>query len=170
MTTNDAVRTTTDLWGRPVHDGAPELGPPDAEDGAWPAAPMLVLTDEDVVTCAAVFARALSSEFFFTIWVLVVDEDDWATKDAAELLDMPQRPPGHGVLHLLQDVTIQLEELCPGCSAVVAIAAPDGGDRGSREVAWTQALLDAAEATGLRVRGVVAVGAHRARLLHSSRR
>lgn len=168
MTTDDAVHTTTDLWGRPVHDGDPVLGPGDEDD--WPASPMLVLGDDDVLACASGFCRAFSSEYFFTIWLLAVDEQGWTTKDAAELLDMPQRPPPSGVRQMIREAAAELETLSPGCSVVVAIADPDGGDRGVRELAWTGALLDAAQACGMRVRGVVAVGAHRARLLHSAHR
>ncbi|WP_413450114.1 hypothetical protein AA0Y32_05525 [Georgenia phoenicis] len=168
MTTNDAERMTTDVWGRPVLDDGPQLGPLNSDETAWPAVPMLVLSDDDVMTCATEFARAFSSEYFFTVWLIVLDEHGWTTKDAAELLDMPPRPPETGVHSLLGRISTELEERVPGCSVVVAIASPDGGDRSTRELTWAWALLDAARDHGLPVRGVVAVGAHRARLLHTS--
>ncbi|WP_324653928.1 hypothetical protein [Georgenia sp. H159] len=169
MTTDDTVRsTTTDRWGRPVLDGEARYGPLDGEDSSWPASPMLVLDDEDVVTCATEFCRAFSSEYFFTIWLLAVDASGWTTKAAAELLDMPQRPPPAGARHIVRKAAGGLTAASPGCSLVVAIADPDGGDHAPREVAWTRAVLDAAEECGLTVRGVVAVGAHRSRLLHSA--
>lgn len=167
MSTDDVVRTTTDLWGRPVLDDGQRTGLP-GDEAAWPSAPMLVLGDEDVITCAAGIARALSSEYFFTVWLVALDESGWATGTSAELVDMPQRPPHR--LELFRRVGPAFEELAPGCSVVVAIASPDGGDRSTRELSWTEALLDAASAYGLPVRGVVAVGAHRARLLHSTAR
>lgn len=167
MTTDDAVHMTTDAWGRPVLGEGARYGPLDGGEDVWPARPMLVLSDEDVVTCAAAFARAFSHEYFFTIWLIALGPDGWATKDAAELLDLPQRPPP-GVRHLLDRMGTELDGLSPGCSIVAAIASPDGGDRGAREVAWTHALLEAVVECGLPLRGVVAVGAHRARLMHSA--
>lgn len=169
MTSDDAVQApTTDAWGRPVRDGMPEFGPVGGDRTVWPAVPMHVVTDEDVVTCAAGFARAFTSEYFFTVWLIALDPDGWSTKECAELLDLPPRPPTSGLPLRLHDVAGQLRERVPGCSVVVAIARPAGGDRSHRELAWSRALLQAAELCGLPVRGVVAVGAHRARLLHSA--
>lgn len=168
MTTDDTVEApTTDAWGRAVRDGMPEFGPPGGDRTAWPAVPMQVRTDEDVVTCAAGFARAFTSEYFFTIWLIALDRDGWTTKDCAELLDMPARPPTTGAYALLRNAARGLEELAPGCSVVIAIAQPAGGDRGQRDRAWSRALLQGAALTGLPVRGVVSVGTHRARLLHA---
>lgn len=157
----------TDPWGRPVLEDGPRYGPLDGSEDAWPAQPMLVRTDEDVVTCAAGFARAFSSEYFFTIWLIAVGPDGWTTRSAAELLDMPQRPPP-GARLALDHMAAELDRLSPGCTVVAAIASPDGGDRGHREVAWTRALLDAGAEFGLAWRGIVAVGAYRARLLHAA--
>lgn len=168
MATDDAARaTTTDRWGRPVVDGGSCDGPLGGDASCWPAGPMLVLDDEDVVTCATEFCRAFSSEYFFSIWLIAVDENGWTTRGAAELLDLPQRPPPAWARHIVRRAAEGLAPASPGSSVVVAIADPDGGDHGPREVAWTRAVLDAAGECGLAVRGVVAVGAHRARLLHS---
>ncbi|PYG02286.1 hypothetical protein SAMN05216184_101758 [Georgenia satyanarayanai] len=167
MTTDDAVCETTDAWGRPVLEEGPRYGPLDGDENAWPAQPMLVLSDEDVVACAVGFARAFSSEYFFTVWLIAVGPDGWTTRGAAELLDLPQRPP-RDARHLLDHMGAELDGLSPGCAVVAAIASPDGGDRGAREVAWTRALLDAAGECHLPVLGIVAVGAHRARLLHAT--
>lgn len=167
MTTDDAVRTTTDAWGRPIEDGVPVFGPPDGDESSWPTVPMRVLDEEDLVSCAVRFTRGYSSVYFFTIWLFCLDRDGWTTRDVVELLDMPQRPPAE-VLDLLSDVAAEVDELAPGCSVVVALASPEGGDRGPREESWTRALLASTAVTGLRVRGVVAVGAHRARLLYAS--
>lgn len=167
MTTDDAVHMTTDAWGRPVLEEGSRYGPPDDDEELWPARPMLVLSDEDVVTCAAGFARAFSSDYFFTIWLIALGPDGWTTRDAAELVDLPQRPPS-SARHLLDHMSTELDGMSPGCTVVAAIASPDGGDRGTREIAWTHALVDAAVECGLPLRGIVAVGAHRARLMHSA--
>ncbi len=169
MTTDDATRQATDRWGRPVLDGVPQFGPLDGTDTSWPAGAMLVLGDDDVVACAAGFARAFSSEYFFTIWLIVLDAGGWTTKLAVELLDLPPRPPDPAALvPPLADLASRLADVAPGSSVVAAVADPDGGDRGERELAWTRAVLEGAAETGVAVRGVVAVGAHRDRLLHSS--
>ena len=169
MSTDDTLLPTTDAWGRPVLEDGPRFGPLDGDETSWPATDMLVLTDEDVVTCATGFARAFSSEYFFTIWLIALGEDGWTTKAVAELLDLPRLPPpSHLVRHMLREMTAGLLEVSPGATVVAAIAHPDGGDRGMREVAWTQALVEQAPECGLSLRGIVAVGAHRARMLRSA--
>ena len=167
MTTDDAVRTRTDPWGRPIENDGPVFGTLDGDPDAWPTTPMCVLDQEDLVTCAARFARGYASEYFFTIWFFCLDEDGWTTKDIAELLDLPPTPPAD-VVDLLAHVAREMEEMAPGTSVLAALASPDGGDRGAREESWTQALLDSTAVTGMRIRGIVAVGAHRARVLYDS--
>lgn len=174
MAANDHTTTTTasrpaptDPWGRPIIDGCPRFGPLDGDDSHWPAVPMLVHDDADVVRCATGFCHAFSSAYYFTVWLLVVGRDGRTTHEVVELLDMPPRPPEHGIAHLMDRVAQQFESLDAGGTLVVALAAPDGGDRGARERAWARAVLDAAETCRVGVRGVVAVGANRARLLYA---
>ncbi len=167
MTSTKQHTPTTDPWGRPIIDGQPRFGPLDGDETRWPAVPMRVRTEEDVVACAAAFARAFSSEYFYTVWLLAVDPAGVAALLAAELLDMPPEPPSGGLrAEALGEFAAQVHSLGPGSSLVVALASHDGGDRGRRERAWSRAVLDAAAECGLAVRGVVAVGAARARLLY----
>ena len=174
MADNDHTSTTTasppaatDSWGRPIIDGQPRFGPLDGDDSHWPAVPMLVHDDADVVRCAAGFCQAFSSAYCFTVWLLVVGPDGRTTHEAMELLDMPPRPPEHSIAHVLERTAQQFESLRAGGTLVVALAAPGGGDRGPRERAWARAVLDAADTCRVAVRGVVAVGADRARLLYA---
>lgn len=168
MTTDDAVRAMSDAWGRPVVNGVPVPGPAHDDEESWPTTAMLVLSDADLVTCAARFARAFSSAHGLTIWLLCLDEYGWTTRDVAQLVDLPSRPPEGEWSSLMAEITRELAQMAPDSRVLAAIASPDGGDRGARELTWTHAILDGAAASGLPVRGVVAVGAHRARLLYTS--
>lgn len=138
------------------------------EDEPWMHAGGLVHSDDDAVACAAGAVRAAASGDGLSMWLIALDEDGRSTGLVVELAELPDTPPPGAVVTVLTRMSRAIEQVAPLGSLVVALAAPGGGDRGTREIRWGDAVADAARSGVLPVRAVVAVGAHRARLLHSA--
>ncbi|MBD8062404.1 hypothetical protein [Oceanitalea stevensii] len=138
------------------------------EDEAWLHAGGIVLGDDDAVACAAGAVRAAAGGDGLSMWLIALDEDGRSTGLVVELAGLADAPPPGEVLTVLTRMSRAMDRVSPLGSLVVALASPGGGDRVAREVRWGDAVADAARSGVLPVRAVVAVGAHRARLLHAA--
>ncbi|WP_152189612.1 hypothetical protein [Georgenia satyanarayanai] len=159
MTPDETLAPET--WASAQHDGGPE-------DERWMHAGRLVLGDADAVACAAGAVRAAARGDGLSMWLIVLDEHSWSTGLVVELEGLADSPAPGEVLTVLTRMSSLIEQAVPRGSVLVALATPGGGDRGAREARWCAAVVDAAHAGSLPVRAVVAVGAHRARLLQSA--
>ncbi|MBD8058815.1 hypothetical protein IC607_07525 [Cellulomonas sp. JH27-2] len=99
------------------------------------------------------------------LWALLVDEDDRTLPVVIPLDDTPARPDAVLASDLVAALALILAERAPGGGLVFAVVRRAGGDRGTVERGWEQVLAQACEAQGVRLRGVCAVGRHRARVL-----
>lgn len=99
------------------------------------------------------------------LWLVLLDAHDRVLPVVLPLVGIPLLPDPHEVRQVLLAMADVLAHDAPGGSLVAAVVRAAGGDRGSFERAWEHALRTAAADRGVRVRAVVAIGEHRARVL-----
>lgn len=157
MTTDPTL--APDTWASAYHSSG-------TQDEPWMHAGRLVGGDDDAVACAAGAVRAAASGDGLSMWLVALDEHGCSTGVIVELAELADVPPPGEVVTVLTRMSRAIEQVSPLGSVLVALASPGGGDRGAREVRWSDAVADAARAGALPLRAVVSVGAHRARLLH----
>ncbi len=100
------------------------------------------------------------------VWIVLVDEHDRCLPivlPVSEIPGLPDRDEAHGMFELLGSVLHA--EGHPDGGVVAGIVRSGGGDRGATEDAWRVALEAGAAAAGVRLLGVAAIGAARARML-----
>lgn len=101
------------------------------------------------------------------LWLVLLDAHGTMLPVVLPLVGVPLRPDPREVRQIVLAMADILTHDAPGGSLAVAVAVvrAAGGDRGSFERAWENALRSAADDHGVRVSAVVAVGEHRARVL-----
>ena len=141
--------------------------PPDDDlpDPALPEVPGRPLRD-DATLLGAVLpfvdgARAGAP----SVWVFLLDADDRMLPVVLPLADLPLQADPVLVRQLMVAMSDILAHHAPTGAVVLAFVRAAGGDRGSFERAWEWSLTTEAADQGVRVRAVLAVGEHRARVL-----
>lgn len=99
------------------------------------------------------------------LWVLLLDADDVVLPVVLPLVGVPLRPDPAQVRQVVLAMGDVLEHDAPGGALAVALVRAAGGDRGAFERAWEHALRTACDDQGVRLRALLAVGEHRARVL-----
>ncbi|QTE27843.1 hypothetical protein [Pengzhenrongella sicca] len=104
------------------------------------------------------------------VWVLLLDRDRRATPFVLPIGDVPTIADRALVVQLARTLRIVLGRNAPGGSVAVALVRRGGGDRGTFEIGWSTALVEALTQVGVPVRAVVAIGRDRSRVLPTPRR
>lgn len=99
------------------------------------------------------------------LWVVMLDADDVLLPVVLPLVGVPLQPDPVQVRQVVVAMGDVLAHDAPGGSLAVALVRAAGGDRGAFERAWEHALRRACDDQGVRLRAVLAVGEHRARVL-----
>lgn len=100
-----------------------------------------------------------------SLWIVLLDADRRPLPVVLPLVGIPLRPDPAQVRQVVLALADVLAHDAPGGSLAVAVVRAAGGDRGSFERAWEQAVRTAAADLDVRVGPVVAIGEHRARVL-----
>ncbi|MEZ0447445.1 hypothetical protein [Cellulomonas sp. ICMP 17802] len=99
------------------------------------------------------------------LWFLLLDAADRTLPVVLPITDVPARADQAVAGQLMGLLATVLDRDSPGGSVVVGLVRAAGGDRGAFETSWGPALRRAADESGVRLWAVVALGAHRARVL-----
>ncbi len=99
------------------------------------------------------------------LWFVLVDARGYTLPVVLPLSDISLRADPDVARGLLAVLGSVLAEEDPGGSVLVGMVRAEGGDRGAFESSWARALRDAAEAAGVHLWGIAAIGADRARML-----
>lgn len=146
-----------------THDSPDRRGSgPDDDLRAVPAYPLRDVDDVLEVMLSLVGPERAGPP---ALWLVLLDADGMMLPVVLPLVGIPLRPDPHEVRQILVAVGDVLTHDAPGGSLAVAVVRAAGGDRGSFERAWENALRAAATDQGLRICAVVAIGEHRARVL-----
>ncbi len=99
------------------------------------------------------------------LWLVLLDAHGALLPVVLPLVGIPLRPDPAQVRQVLVALGDVLAHEAPGGSLVAAVVRAAGGDRGSVERAWEEALRVGAADRGMTLRTVLAIGEHRARVL-----
>lgn len=102
------------------------------------------------------------------LWFALLDADRTVLPVVLPLVGIPLRPDPSDMRQVMVAMADVLSHDAPGGSLVAAVVRAAGGDLGSWERAWLDALLTAAADQGVPVGAVLAIGEHRARVVHRS--
>ncbi|WP_028048371.1 hypothetical protein [Cellulomonas sp. URHD0024] len=99
------------------------------------------------------------------LWFVMLDAEGCTLPVALPISDIPMRADPEvvgGVMRILGSV---LDDYAPGGSVLVGLVREAGGDRGLFESSWAGSLREGADEAGVRLSGLAAIGADRARML-----
>ena len=99
------------------------------------------------------------------LWFVLLDAQGYTLPVVLPITDVPMHADLEVVRRVLDVLRSVLAEDGPGGSLLVGLVRAAGGDRGAFEQSWARSLRDGADAIGLRLWGLVAIGEHRARVL-----
>lgn len=148
------------------HDDLPHWTAPGPDDDL-PQIPTRPLRDADElleVTLTLVGPERAGPP---ALWVLLLDTDGTLLPVVLPLSGVPMAPDPAQVRQVVLALGDVLEHDAPGGALAVALVRAAGGDRGAFERAWEHVLRTTCDDQGVRLRAVLAVGEHRARVLHA---
>ena len=152
-----------DLHGDKLHDD-------DLQDAVVPDAVVPEVPGEPLHDDASLLAAVLplvdgARDGAPSVWVFLLDADERMLPVVLPLADLPLHADPVLVRQLMVAMSDILVHHAPAGSVVLAFVRAAGGDRGAFERAWEWSLTTEAADQGVRVRAVLAVGEHRARVL-----
>ena len=150
------MTTERPAW-EPSDDGLPEPALPDV--------PPEPLHDDRALLSAVLRIVDGERSGAPSLWVHLLDAEDRMLPVVLPLRDLPLQADPVLVRQLMVAMSDILVHHAPDGSVVLAFVRPAGGDRGSFERAWEWSLTAEAADQGVRVRALLAVGEHRARVL-----
>ncbi|RYV50699.1 hypothetical protein [Pengzhenrongella frigida] len=99
------------------------------------------------------------------LWVVFLDEHDRVLPLVIPIGDLPTIVNRAMVANLARQLRTLLDENAPGGCLAFGLVRRGGGDRGTFEAGWSQALSEAMAEAGVAVRAMVAIGRDRSRVL-----
>jgi hypothetical protein len=99
------------------------------------------------------------------LWVVFLDAGDRALPLAMPITDLPTIVDRRKVATLAGTLRTLVDQNAPGGCVAFGLVRRGGGDRGTFEVGWADALRDAMGAVDVPIRAVVAIGRDRSRVL-----
>ncbi|WP_028046370.1 hypothetical protein [Cellulomonas sp. URHE0023] len=139
-----------------------EHGGPDDDLPEHPVGPVRTPDDALAVLLALVGAQRAGEP---ALWFVMVDAQGYTLPTVLPITDVPLHADREVVRRLLDVLGSVLAEDGPGGSVLVGLVRAAGGDRGAFEESWTRSLREGADAIGMRLWGVAAIGQSRARML-----
>ena len=100
-----------------------------------------------------------------TLWVLFLDSEERALPLVIPIDSLPTMVDRTTVANLAHTLRTLVAENGPGGSVAFGLVRRAGGDRGTFEAGWSEALREAMDAVGVPVRAIVAIGRDRSRVL-----
>ncbi|CAM3272361.1 hypothetical protein OCAE111667_01050 [Occultella aeris] len=131
-----------------------------------PGAGVPVADDAMLLAVLAAWTRILATAEPPGVWCFAIDDHDTMTEMLLPMAVGGARPDRNRLDEFFVEFREALDDAEGGLSSlVIAIARPDGGDRGGYERLWSTAVTAAAKRHRVRLRAVAALGSRRASLL-----
>ncbi|WP_154794213.1 hypothetical protein [Occultella kanbiaonis] len=132
----------------------------------WPSTGLPVADDAMLLAVLAAWTRILVTAGPPGVWCFATDDRDTMTEMLLPMAVGGARPDRKRLDQFFVEFREVLDTAEGGLSSlVIAIARPDGGDRGGYERLWYTAVTEAANRHRVRLRAVAALGSRRASLL-----
>ena len=164
-----AMTTFDDSLDDSYDDEYPDIDEPfGAETGWLPRPGGVVETDEDAHEHLLALIGP-ERDGPRALWVLFLDDENRELPLVIPIGDLPTIVDQPMVTNLAGILRTLLEENAPGGCVAFALVRRGGGDRGTFEVSWAQALREAMAGVDVPVRAIVAVGRDRSRVLPARR-
>ncbi|TQL04158.1 hypothetical protein [Cellulomonas sp. SLBN-39] len=136
---------------------------PDDDLPAMPSAPLAAPADALELLLGLVGPEAGGPP---ALWFVLLDAARQPLPLVLPITDVPPRPDTRVTHELARVLASVLAHDAPDGSVVVALVRAAGGDDGPFERDWSRAVHDACHHAGVTVWTTLAIGAHRARVLH----
>ncbi len=149
-------------------DDALDDDPFDDDPGGLPVPGVLLGTDEDVHQHLLAMVGP-ERDGPRALWVVFLDDAERAMPLVIPIGDLPTMVDRVMVANLAGILRVLVDENAPGGCVAFALVRRAGGDRGTYEVGWSDALREAMSCVGLPVRAIVAIGRDRSRVLPATR-
>jgi len=165
-----AAMTTFDAsWDDDYLDDDLDTGDPFGDDtGRLPRPGSLLCSDNDVHEHLLAMVGP-ERDGPRALWVLFLDEEGRALPLVIPISDLPTVVDRPMVTNLAGILRTLAEENAPGGCVAFGLVRRAGGDRGTFEAGWSEALREAMADVGLPVRAIVAIGRDRSRVLPVNR-
>lgn len=162
------MTTFDNTWDDDYLDDDDDDDPFGDETGWTPRPGTLLCTDEDVHAHLLAMVGP-ERDGPRALWVLFLDDEERALPLVIPISDLPTVVDRAMVTNLAGVLRTLVDENARGGCVAFGLVRRTGGDRGTFEAGWSDALREAMADVGVPVRAIVAIGRDRSRVLPANR-